>query len=120
MKATVVRILKGVFPPTLGIAVMVVLLSMVCFFFVPSQLKVVDPYHHWFKPDKFKFEDYTGDPCIEKEVLAKLFPVGTDKAFVDRVLVHIPIFRTQTVLISWPAFSAHPIVRPFDHPFPRA
>lgn len=49
--------------------------------------KIRDPYHPWFNPDKFQFEDYTMSYCTRQDVLAKLFPVGTPKQFVDRVLV---------------------------------
>lgn len=49
--------------------------------------KIKDPYHPWFEPDQFRFEDYTGSRCMMKEAMAKLFPPGTPKAFVDRVLV---------------------------------
>lgn len=48
--------------------------------------KIRDPYHPWFNPDQFRFEDYISH-CMMKEVLAKLFPVGTPKVFVDRILV---------------------------------
>ncbi|MFN3701635.1 MAG: hypothetical protein ACK4VI_08975 [Alphaproteobacteria bacterium] len=52
-----------------------------------SKDKILNPYHQNFDPDQFRFEDYTVNICIRREILAKLFPVGTPKNFVDRVLV---------------------------------
>lgn len=57
------------------------------YFFVSNPFKITDPYHPWFRPDRFRFEDYLTTKCMQKEVLAKLFPVGTEKSFVDKVLV---------------------------------
>lgn len=62
------------------------LIAGFCYLFVPNLLKATDPYHPWFNPDKFRFEDYS-DHCMKKEVLAKLFPIGTERSFVERVLV---------------------------------
>jgi hypothetical protein len=59
-----------------------------CYLLVPNPFKITDPYHPRFKPDNFRFEDYVVSTCAEKEIMAKLFPVGTDKSFVDRVLVN--------------------------------
>lgn len=69
------------------LAVLVLLIATLCVYYVPNPIKIIDPYHPWFKPDKFRFEDYTLTPCTRKEALAKLFPIGTKEEFVDRVLV---------------------------------
>lgn len=49
--------------------------------------KIKDPYHPWFNPDDFRFEDYMGSTCTKTEILAKLFPPSATKEFVDRILV---------------------------------
>jgi hypothetical protein len=49
--------------------------------------KILNPYHQQYDPDQFRFEDYSASKCLSWEVLAKLFPPGTPKSFVDRVLV---------------------------------
>lgn len=69
------------------LAGIILLIGVFCYIYVPNPIKITDPYHQWFKPDNFRFEDYMVSKCTEKEVLAKLFPVGTNKAFVDRILV---------------------------------
>jgi hypothetical protein len=51
-----------------------------------NPFKVTDPSDPKFNPDKFRFEDYPGIPQMT-EALKKLFPVGTPKEFVERVLV---------------------------------
>lgn len=51
-----------------------------------NPLKVTDPSDPRFNPDKFRFVDYRSRE--EKiDAFRNLFPVGTSKEFVDRVLV---------------------------------
>lgn len=52
-----------------------------------APFKVTDPYDPRFNPRHFRFEDYTITLCIQKEALAKLFPIGTNRSFVDQLLV---------------------------------
>lgn len=61
-------------------------IGVVCYLYVPNPIKITNPYHQWFDPDDFRFEDYMASKCTVKEALAKLLPLGTDKDFVDRVL----------------------------------
>lgn len=54
--------------------------------------KVIDPNDAGFNPEKFKFEDYSGlhtdiEPALLSGVLVKMFPPGTDEAYVDQILV---------------------------------
>lgn len=53
---------------------------------VANPFKVTDPSKPGFNPDRFSFSDYTGNEETI-EFFRKLFPVGTPKEFVDRVLM---------------------------------
>jgi YD repeat-containing protein len=48
--------------------------------------KPTNPYHPWFNPHNFKFEDYRGSECMMREALAKILPIGVSRGFVDDVL----------------------------------
>lgn len=53
-----------------------------------NPMKVIDPSDPQFNPDNFKFSDYyDNDEMSLAEAYRILFPPGTPKAFVDRVLV---------------------------------
>jgi hypothetical protein len=52
-----------------------------------NPLKVTDPADPRFNPDKFCFCDYAAGSGM-REAFKKLFPVGTPKEFVDRVLIN--------------------------------
>lgn len=53
---------------------------------IANPFKATDPNNPNFDPMKFRFEDYiTGDPL--RDVFREIFPVGTDKSFVDKILV---------------------------------
>ncbi|MCB1558099.1 MAG: hypothetical protein KDJ50_04175 [Alphaproteobacteria bacterium] len=75
--------------------------------------KVTDPSDPKFNPDKFKFEDYPGIPLMT-DALKKLFPVGTPKEFVEKILVDVGGARLENILTaeqiekknkSWKGFS---------------
>jgi len=51
-----------------------------------SIFKVKDPADSRFDPMKFSYLDYRGTVHLQ-EIFPKIFPVGTDKAFVDKVLI---------------------------------
>jgi hypothetical protein len=85
MKVSLVKAAK--YLTLIVLAGIVLLVGTFLYLYVPNPAKITDPYHPWFNPDNFRFEDYMVTRCVEKEVLAKLFPVGTEKLFVDRVLV---------------------------------
>ena len=59
--------------------------------------KVTDPSDPKFNPDKFKFEDYPGIPLMT-DALKKLFPVGTPKEFVEKILVDVGGARLEIYL----------------------
>jgi len=63
------------------------LFLLYCFWASFNPFKVIEPYNLRFEPNEFRFEDYTGPQCVEKEAIAKIFPIGTHKNFVDRILV---------------------------------
>lgn len=50
-----------------------------------NPFKVTDPSDPKFNPDKFSFKDYKGEEVYGS--FRKLFPVGTSKEFVERILV---------------------------------
>ena len=55
---------------------------------IANPFKVVDPKGAGFDPDHFEFSDYCGNSAIRlRDVYVVLFPPGTPKDFVDRVLV---------------------------------
>lgn len=51
-----------------------------------NPFKITDPSNLQFNPDNFSFNDYKNDPEMT-ETFQKLFPVGTKKEFVDKVLI---------------------------------
>jgi hypothetical protein len=51
----------------------------------PPPWKITDPSDPRFDVTKFEFDDYTSDIALSK-ALRILFPIGTDKSDVDRVL----------------------------------
>jgi len=53
---------------------------------VADAIKVTDPTDPRFNPDEFKFTDYK-NPDELVVIYKKIFPIGTSKEFVDRVLV---------------------------------
>lgn len=61
----------------------VVLLSVLLFF---EPFKVTNPTNPFFNPDRFRFSDYRDRESLSV-AFRKLFPIGTSKNFVDRVLV---------------------------------
>ena len=52
-----------------------------------NPMKVTDPADPGFDPDQFSFQDNFFDREAKIDVFRKLFPPGTPKEFVDRVLV---------------------------------
>lgn len=52
--------------------------------FLPNPFKVTDPSSPWFNASKFDLNDYPRGKS--EEALKKLFPIGTDKSFVDFVM----------------------------------
>lgn len=64
----------------------VVLLGL-CAIFGAWPLKATDPSDPKFNPDNFSFNDHRFDREAKIAEFKALFPVGTPKAFVDRVLV---------------------------------
>ncbi|MFA5989467.1 MAG: hypothetical protein WC803_07670 [Sphingomonas sp.] len=52
-----------------------------------NPFKITDPSDPKFDPDHFSFDDYRGINKLA-EAYAKLFPIGTPKSFVDRVLIN--------------------------------
>jgi hypothetical protein len=52
-----------------------------------APLKAIDPDDPRFEPEQFAFEDYEGNEHLLPGALKKAFPPGTDKAYVDRILV---------------------------------
>lgn len=63
------------------------LLLAVAAFVIVNPFKVTDPSDPRFDPDKFKFSNYSYDDDSLRDAFQKLFPIGTPKDFVDRVLV---------------------------------
>lgn len=60
--------------------------ALAAYLFIAEPFKITDPSDPRFNPDKFKFSDYKSrDDLIH--VYRTTFPVGTSKAFVDRVLI---------------------------------
>lgn len=55
-------------------------------FWYEAPLKVKDPTDPRFNPDKFAFRDYEQRDDL-RYAFRELFPLGTPKSFVDRVLV---------------------------------
>jgi hypothetical protein len=55
---------------------------------MPMPWKVIDPHAQGFVEDRFRFEDYRGvkGNKMMQEALRVMFPVGTPKAKVDRIL----------------------------------
>ena len=71
----------------LGIAVLVALV-IATVLVAPNPFKVTDPADPRFDPEKFSFRDYGGIGEIPlKDAMQILFPPGTEKSFVDHVLV---------------------------------
>lgn len=62
-----------------------------------NPFKVTDPADPKFKPENFRFEDYPGIPPMT-EALRKLFPVGTDREFVEKVLIDAGGAKLKTIL----------------------
>lgn len=60
-------------------------LTMVYFLWV-SVIKVTDPIDPYFNAKNFDFDDYLGDRELAV-AMKKLFPVGTERAFVNQVLI---------------------------------
>jgi hypothetical protein len=56
-------------------------------FLYPGLFKVTDPVHPGFSAERFRVEDYHGDQCRIRQVLSVMFPIGTDKAAIDTVLL---------------------------------
>lgn len=54
---------------------------------IANPFKVTDPSDPRFNPDKFRFSDYSYDDDSLRDAFRKLFPIGTPKEYVDRVLV---------------------------------
>lgn len=52
-----------------------------------NPFKVTDPSDPKFNPDKFSFNDYKTHEEL-RDAFRKLFPVGTDREFIERVLVN--------------------------------
>ena len=50
--------------------------------------KTIDPNDPNFDPLKFRFEDYKADRRIE-EVIKIMFPEGTDKEKIDKILINV-------------------------------
>ena len=56
--------------------------------FVPSEwYKVTDPTNPDFNPDNFSYRDYRNQPMELREAFRVMFPQGTPKEYVDRILV---------------------------------
>jgi hypothetical protein len=65
-----------------------ILTAMFTYNWYEAPFKVKDPAEPGFNPDKFRFRDYYQNDNISLyEAYRKLFPPGTPKEFVDRVLV---------------------------------
>jgi hypothetical protein len=62
-----------------------VILSILFYFYQPYPFKVTDPTDPRFNPDRFRFSDY--GPGELKPAFRILFPIGTSKEFVERVLI---------------------------------
>jgi hypothetical protein len=66
---------------------------------MPMPWKVIDPHAQGFVEDRFRFEDYRGvkGNKMMQEALRVMFPVGTPKAKVDRILYeNQPKFTPET------------------------
>jgi hypothetical protein len=72
------------------IAARFVLVFVACLSVASCATKVIDPSDPRFDPTKFSFEDFRqrhfGQPIV---YFNKLFPAGTDKAYVDKILVTV-------------------------------
>ena len=70
--------------------------------------KVTDPADPRFDPMKFSYLDYKG--TVERqEIFPKLFPKGTDKSFVDKVLVEVggAFARKRDTNIKYPDWTKY-------------
>lgn len=74
----------------LGILALLVITMMAISFisFIPNPFKVTDPHNPKFKAENFQFRDY-GTLCLLEVALAKVFPVGTNKAYVDKIFLRL-------------------------------
>lgn len=73
----------------LGFLALLIIVMVVFFhFFVPDPFKVTDPNNPNFKAENFQFRDYS-NLCLLEEALAEIFPVGTNKVYVDKILLRI-------------------------------
>lgn len=70
----------------ISLLVLVVFLGIGGWVVMANPLKVTDPNDPRFDPMEFRFENYTDDSSL-RVALKKVFPVGTDHAYVDEVLI---------------------------------
>ncbi|MCG7870492.1 MAG: hypothetical protein JAZ11_00130 [Candidatus Thiodiazotropha lotti] len=54
----------------------------------PLPFKVTDPSDPNFDPLKFRYTDYYSETDFSKAI-ESMFPIGTEKSYVDKILVHI-------------------------------
>ncbi len=83
---TIAKILKWL-SGTAGIALVIYMLAIV-WTLNAYRFKVIDPADPRFKAEDFRFEDYFLDETIsERNVRDTMFPPGTDRTYVERILV---------------------------------
>ncbi len=70
----------------------------------PIPWKVTDPSDPNFKIEEFRFTDYTSEHKLEL-ALEILFPVGTDKAYVDKILGEIAKTEIKQVKFRHPTMQ---------------
>lgn len=80
--------------PVRGVLLALLLVFSTLFFIgqAMDSLKVIDPSDPRFDPMKFRFEDYAGlhtdpEPKLLTPALLKMFPPGTEEAYIDKILV---------------------------------
>lgn len=88
------RVKQGILFIILGIFLFVGgYIAVIC---VPSEwYKVTDAHHPDFNPEKFSYRDYRNEPMKLREAFRVMFPQGTSKEYVDRILIQGADFRQR-------------------------
>lgn len=87
-----------------GIALALVIVCMGALMSFTNPFKVTDPNDPRFDPMEFRFEDYHDENLTVREVFPILFPIGTSKEYVDKVLVqagNAKTYQSKTNQSEW-------------------
>lgn len=85
-----------------GVALFVAIISIIL---IPNPFKVTNPYSQFYNPDHFRFEDNLPSYCILRQTLAVLFPIGTHRDFVERVLMQAGGATTRAPLYNLDGYT---------------